>query len=99
MTTSSEPSLSFKMMAFLEANDENGPKGKSLMVSSQEIANVFDVGHRDVLYLLQHQRQMGRLFEQRVSKDGPHKKLDPLLFGLTSDGRNWLRSQRQKMQV
>lgn len=77
----------------LDVTDQYG------MVDSREIARVLDVKHGDVIYLLTHQAQMGRLSQQAIlsgMSGSWRSKVVGQKFSINASGRKWLEQQDAK---
>lgn len=85
--------LTYRMMRMLVANDGNRP---GRMLFSGTIAEEFDVAHKDVLYLLSHQAEMGRLSVQIVKDPDNSRKVLGKRFSINSDGFRWVSEQTKK---
>ena len=90
METMRELTLTEKLMRFLAAGDGDAI-GAGDMVASNIIANVFDVNEEDVIYLLKHHADMGRLSQQETMPQKRGKKR--FKFCITMKGRQWLESK------
>lgn len=86
--------LTYRMMKMLVAQAEQ--RNTDGMIASTFIASMFDVPHGDVLYLLNHQTQMGRLSAQDIKDPKNTRKTLGRRYRINSEGYRWLHIQKKK---